>query len=281
MKGDSLAKVTYQMNIRIVHGTARDGDIDARFGAIENAARVAHQRRRPVALQQCRRHVAVSFHKEMTMSQDTKYIPALRFKFLTPLYDPLLRWGMREETFKPRLIQDARIAPNARVLDLGCGTGTLTILVKQSQPTAEVIGFDGDTQVLDIAREKARAQDVLITFEQGMAYQLPYLNESFDRVLSSLVLHHLTTPDRERALRQVYRVLKSNGEFWIIDFGKPHNALAFLVSRVMRNLERTEDLIDGLLPEQLQRAGFQEVQVVRRFMTLFGTITLYTGRKGN
>lgn len=214
------------------------------------------------------------------MSQDTKYIPALRFKFLTPLYDPVLRWGMREETFKQRLIQDARIAANARVLDLGCGTGTLTILIKQSEPTADVIGFDGDPEVLEIAREKAQAQGVHITLDQGMAYQLPYPNASFDRVLSSLVLHHLTPQDRERALREVYRVLKSDGEFWIIDFGKPHNALAFLISLVMRNLERTKDLIEGLLAEQLQRAEFQDVKVVARFMTLFGTIVLYSGRKG-
>lgn len=213
------------------------------------------------------------------MTQDAKYIPALRFKFLTPLYDPLLRWGMREETFKNRLIKEARIAPDARVLDLGCGTGTLTILIKQRQRTADVVGFDGDPAVLEIARAKAQQQGVNIKLEQGMAYQLPYPNASFDRVLSSLVLHHLTTQDRERALRQVYRVLKPGGEFWIIDFGKPHNALAFLISRVMRNLERTKDLIDGLLPAQLERAGFKEVKVVARFMNLFGTIALYSGRK--
>jgi ubiquinone/menaquinone biosynthesis C-methylase UbiE len=51
------------------------------------------------------------------------YIPALRFKFLTPLYDPLLRWGMSEITFKRRLIEAARIVPGWRALDLGCGTG--------------------------------------------------------------------------------------------------------------------------------------------------------------
>lgn len=212
------------------------------------------------------------------MSQDAKYIPALCFKFLTPLYDPVLRRGMREQTFKNRLIHEAGLAPNTRVLDLGCGTGTLTILIKQSQPTADVVGFDGDAQVLDIARAKARQHGVNITLEQGMAYQLPYPNHSFDRVFSSLVLHHLTTQDRARALREVKRVLKPGGEFWVIDFGKPHNPLAFLVSRVMRNLERTKDLIDGLLPDQLQRAGFPRVEVVARFMTLFGTIVLYRAR---
>lgn len=215
------------------------------------------------------------------MSQDTNYIPALRFRFLTPLYDPLLRWGMREETFKNRLIKEARIAPDSRVLDLGCGTGTLTILIKQRQPTAEVVGFDGDPQVLEIARAKAQQQGVNIKLDQGMAYQLPYPNDSFDRVLSSLVLHHLTTLDRERALSEVKRVLKPGGEFWMIDFGKPHNALAFVISLVMRNLERTSDLIEGLLPEQLSRAGFEQVEQSERFMTLFGTIALYRARKAD
>lgn len=213
------------------------------------------------------------------MSQNANYIPALRFKFLTPFYDPLLRWGMREETFKQRLIEHAQIAPGYRVLDLGCGTGTLTILVKQRQPAAEVIGVDGDSQVLEIGRAKAAQEKVTITLDQGMAYQLPYPDESFDRVISSLVLHHLTTEDRQRALGEVYRVLKRHGEFWIIDFGKPHNVLAFVISRVMRNLERTKDLIDGLLPEQLRGARFQEVAEVERFMNLFGTIGLYRARK--
>lgn len=213
------------------------------------------------------------------MTQNAEYIPALRFKFLTPLFDPLLRWGMREETFKRRLVQAANIAPASSVLDLGCGTGTLTILAKQTQPAADVIGLDGDPEVLTIAHAKAAARGVNITLDQGMAYALPYLDELFDRVLSSLVLHHLTTSDRERALGEVYRVLKRGGEFWIIDFGKPQNFVAFASSRVMRNSERTQDLIEGLLPGQLQRAGFGNVAEVAQFLTIFGTIVLYRARK--
>ncbi len=142
-----------------------------------------------------------------------------------------------------------------------------------------MVGFDGDPAVLEIARAKAAQENVNLTFDQGMAYQLPYPDNSFDRVFSSLVLHHLTTQDRKRALEQVYRVLKPVSEFWIIDFGKPHNALAFVISLVMRNLERTSDLIEGLLPEQLSRAGFEQVEQRERFMTLFGTIALYRARK--
>src|SRR3972149_904967 len=134
------------------------------------------------------------------MARREKYIPALGHDWLTPLYDPLLRWVMREETFKRRLIAQADIQPGQRVLDLGCGTATLTILIKQVHPDSEVIGVDADVKVLDIGRAKASKAGVDITLDHGMAFQLPYPDRSFDRVLSSLVLHHLTREDKRRTL---------------------------------------------------------------------------------
>jgi ubiquinone/menaquinone biosynthesis C-methylase UbiE len=156
------------------------------------------------------------------MNPKADYIPALGHEALTPLYDPLLRWVMREEQFKRYLIQQAQIQSGYRVLDLGCGTATLTIRVKQAHPEAEVVGLDGDAQVLKIGRQKATRAGVAITLDEGMAYQLPYPEASFDRVLSSLVFHHLTHEDKEHALRESWRVLKPAGEIHIVDFGKPY-----------------------------------------------------------
>jgi len=213
------------------------------------------------------------------MTDDKKYIPALRFGFLTPLYDPLLRWVMRELTFKRRLIEEAKIAAGFRVLDLGCGTGTLTVLVKQTHPDAQVIGIDGDNKVLAIARAKAAQHRADIKFDWGMAYQLPYSKDSFDRVLSSLVIHHLTTDEKQRAFSEAFRILKSGGELLVVDFGKPHNFLAGAISLVIRHLERAEDNIKGMLPDMFRRAGFQDVQIANQFMNVFGTIALYRGWK--
>ncbi len=213
------------------------------------------------------------------MSRNAQYIPALRFNFLTPLYDPLLRWVMREVSFKRRLIEQARLAPESLVLDLGCGTGTLTILVKEMHPDVQVIGVDGDERALAIARAKAARRAVNIEFDWGMAQRLSYAKNSFDRVLSSLMMHHLTTEDKVRALKEAHRVLRPGGQLLIIDFGKPHNRWAWMISRVTRRLERTADLIQGVLPDLIRRAGFCDVQIAAQFMSVFGTLTLYRGGK--
>jgi ubiquinone/menaquinone biosynthesis C-methylase UbiE len=213
------------------------------------------------------------------MEKNEQYIPALGHNWLTPLYDPLLRWGMREEQFKGDLIARAQIGPGQRVLDLGCGTATLTILVKQTHPESVVVGLDGDPQILEIGRAKAAKAGVDITLDHGMAFQLPYPDNSFDRVLSSLVLHHLAPEDKQRTAREALRVLRPGGELHVVDFGKPRGVAAGLISLVGRRLERAADNIAGLLPEYFRQAGFEQVQEAAHYKTIVGMLTLYQGRK--
>jgi len=213
------------------------------------------------------------------MDEIKRYIPALSYDRLTPLYDPLLRWGMREETFKSALIRQAEIRPGMRVLDLGCGTGTLTILIKQTHPASEVTGLDGDPEVLQIAQAKAAKTGVEIVFDLGMAYQLPYPEGSFDRVLTSLVLHHLTRDDKQRAMGEVYRVLRPGGELHIVDFGRPRSVYGRLVSQFIKRMEQAADNVNGLLPVMMDNAGFEQVEESAHYTTIFGTLALYRGRK--
>lgn len=210
---------------------------------------------------------------------DAKYIPALRFGWLTPVYDPVLRRMLPEAALKQRLIAQAQIAAGQRVLDLGAGTGTLTVMVKQSCPGAEVVGLDGDPQVLALAREKATAAGVAIRFDQGLATALPYDDAAFDRVLSSLMLHHLSSEDKQRALGEAWRVLRPGGELHVLDFGPPQNALAWLISLLFRRMERTADNIAGRLPAMFRQAGFTAIAQTAQQMTILGTLALYRGRK--
>ncbi len=213
------------------------------------------------------------------MNKNSSYIPALHWNALTPFYDLVLSWGMREKRFKNELIRQAQIQPGQVVLDLGCGTATLTILLKQAHPDAAVTGLDGDPEVLRIGQAKAEKAGVHLTLDQGMAYALPYPDGSFDRVVSSLMFHHLSTQDKQRAMNEVYRVLRPGGSFWIADFGRPQGTWSHFVSPFMARIEAAGDNHRGLLLTMLGTAGFQGITSPVRLATLFGTLYLYSGQK--
>ncbi|HEX2981046.1 MAG TPA: methyltransferase domain-containing protein [Anaerolineaceae bacterium] len=213
------------------------------------------------------------------MTKQRMFIPALRFAWLTPLYDPFLRWVMREDRFKKELIRQAEITPGQKVLDLGCGTATLTIMVKEAYPGTEVVGLDADPKVLSIGRAKALKAGVSVTLDHGMSYALLYSENAFDRVLSSLMFHHLTSQKKQQTLKEVYRVLKKDGWLWIVDFGPPVGLWARMISPLMARLEEVGDHHKRLIPVMMRDAGFQDVVERCRFATVFGTLNLYGGRK--
>lgn len=207
------------------------------------------------------------------------YIPAFRFDWLTPLFDPFIRVTVQESTFKKRIVQEASLNENSSVLDLGCGTGTLAVLLKQAYPWAQVTGLDADERILQIARSKVEKAGLTVSLDKGTASNLIYADNTFDLTVSSLMFHHLTWEDKSLALKEVYRILRPTGIFLLADFGYPANTLMHLSTLVMRNLEESADCYKGLLPEMMQVAGFLQVQIIASYSTLFGTLCLYKGFK--
>lgn len=215
-------------------------------------------------------------------SSGQNYIPALRFAWLTSLYDPLVAWTAREATFKRRLVREARIEAGHSVLDLGCGTATLTILIKRRHRQAMVVGLDGDKRVLAIAHKKVERAGLDISLDFGLATDLPYPDESFDRVLSSLLFHHLTRDQKGNALVEVMRVLRPGGEFHVADWGQARNPIeraAFLSVQLLDGFETTKDNVKGRLPGMIMEAGFSDVVEHVRYHTVFGVIALYRAVK--
>ena len=212
-------------------------------------------------------------------SEPVAYIPPLKFRSLTPFFDTFLKIAANEVNFKPRLVKKAGIQKNSRVLDLGCGTATLTILLKKSQPDAEVTGIDVDPTVLEIAKEKATKTGVDISLDLGTSIKLPYPDNHFNTVVSSLFFHHLSRENKMLTMKEVLRVLKPGGELHVADLGKPQNAFMRVPSSVLMYLEEAGDNVHGLLPQMLRIAGFGDVAETDAIMTMIGTVALYRGTK--
>lgn len=216
------------------------------------------------------------------MKSDETYVPALGYRWLTSLYDPVIGLTTRERTFKVRLLRQARLRPELDVLDLGCGTGTLAVWAKQLEPGVRVTGIDGDRDVLSIARRKVSRVGAEVELRHGLSYQLPFPDATFDRVLSSLVLHHLSPSQKTRTLAEVFRVLRAGGELHVADWGQPRSRamrLLFYSIQLLDGFPNTSDHVAGLLPQYFRDAGFDEVSVRDELSTVYGTLALYSGRR--
>jgi ubiquinone/menaquinone biosynthesis C-methylase UbiE len=210
------------------------------------------------------------------------YIPALRFKALTRFYDPLLQLTTRERRFKHALIQQTQVPDGGTVIDIGCGTETLAIGLKQRYPTARVIGIDADPDVLGRAQLKAATANVDVEFVEGSATELPLANGAAQRVVSSLFFHHLQPPQKNRVLTESLRVLSEDGELNIADWGTPSNLLMralFFPVRLLDGFANTRDHVAGRLPAMVEQSGAQHVVVKDHFNTVFGTLILLQARK--
>jgi len=218
----------------------------------------------------------------MAPSSNDSYIPALGYRWLTRFYDPVVRFTTREATFKQELLRQAGVGAGQRILDLGCGTGTLAAIVKRAHPNAEVFGLDSDPDALKLAQMKLEANGVEVRLDQGLASVLPYVHESFDTVLSSLFFHHLSFELKQEAMREAFRVLRPGGQFHTADWGKPTNPamrVAFIAVQILDGFTTTSDNVRGLLPDLLRAAGFENVRITNSYSTPLGTLSLYQALK--
>jgi SAM-dependent methyltransferase len=207
------------------------------------------------------------------------FVPGMGVEWLLPLYDPLTKLiGL--DRVRRELIERAGLQPRQRVLDVGCGTGTLALLIKRLFPDVDVVGRDPDQKALARAGRKAQRAGVSISFELGFSDALHYPAASFDQVFSSFMFHHLGRAEKDGTLREIRRVLRPGGRLQLLDFDgpesgqKPHRSRLHIHRRLSDNAEATVlTLMTG--------AGLTNARTTARPAVLGGSVRMvhYTAEK--
>jgi ubiquinone/menaquinone biosynthesis C-methylase UbiE len=155
-------------------------------------------------------------------------------------------------------VENARIQPGNSVLDVGCGTGEVTLRAKVQAKDGKVYGIDPAPEMISVARKKTVQKKLAIDFRVGVIESLPFPNESMDVVTSSLMMHHLPEDLKRRGLAEIYRVLKPGGRLLVADFMRPTGSL---LNHLFIAFSRHQGLKTGIedLQTMFSEAGFAKV----------------------
>lgn len=198
------------------------------------------------------------------------------------LYDPLVEkmsFG-RERRFREKTVAIMDIQPDDKILDIGCGTGSLTIMIaRYLSATGHVIGIDAAPRMIKIARNKAARARNKAEFAVGIAEKLDFDDASFDIVVNSMFTHHIDNELKKLAFAEMFRVLKQGGRLCTADIDKPSTFIAGLIGWTGRYIllqPELEDNLRGKLPELIRKADFQDVDKKEH---LYGMVSFYLARK--
>lgn len=177
----------------------------------------------------------------------------------------------KDKALREMTAEMAQIKPGDRVLDVGCGTGSLTIAAKaRAGSTGKVFGIDAALEMIDVARSKAARAGLEIEFRVGLIESLPFADNSFDVVLSSLMMHHLPDHPKVKGLAEIYRVLKPGGHLLIVDMNRP----TALHIKILAALLIREKMDTGAqdLPTMMKGVGFGQIESKDTWSGLLGFV---------
>lgn len=198
-------------------------------------------------------------------------------------YDPVIALT-RERLWRGLLAMHVAPRPEDVIIDVGCGTGSLGLLLNRVEPQARVIGVDPDVDVLAMARRKAEVVGVTPEWRVGMGDRVAEILGAgvASTVVSSLVLHQCPVAMKRAILASMFAVLRPGGKLVLADYGQQRTRLMRLAFRIVQLADGKQDTqpnASGILPGLMAEAGFRDVREREVVPTISGSISIYTARR--
>ena len=210
------------------------------------------------------------------------FTPAAGHSALTPVYDLALRILTRERRWRKALLEQICPRDGDAILDVGCGTGTLAIMLKRCAPGARVVGVDPDPAVLSIAAAKARRAGVRIEWRGGFAQDAAAIGQ-FNHVVSTLVFHQVSPNGKSAGLRAMFEAVRPGGAVHVADYCRQPEWLMRQLFRFIQAVDgrtNTQANADGAVERILESLGSKPVRAESIVRTPTGAISLFRIHKG-
>ena len=174
------------------------------------------------------------------------------------IFSRLLGMGVNRSNSR-MVIELAKVMPGDKVLDVGCGTGNLTLTAKSAAGAGgAAYGIDASPEMIDVARKKAKRLNSDVVFDIGLIEKIPFPDVTFDVVVSRLVIHHLPDDLKHKAFAEIFRVLKPGGHFLVADFNPPTNPVLNHITSAIVGHGMMQTDVRGI-PALFSVAGFVDV----------------------
>jgi ubiquinone/menaquinone biosynthesis C-methylase UbiE len=181
---------------------------------------------------------------------------------MVPSYDSYMKkvtFG-REHVLREETVNLAQVKAGDCVLEIGCGTGTLTLAAKRKVgASGKAFGIDLIPGMIEASQRKAAQANEDITFQSGSIDDIPFPANQFDVVMCSFMIFHMSETVRRKGIAEIYRVLKPQGRLLVLDMALPTQPLPRAIAKM---------LFGGMLEHELQElrplmeaSGFSDIEI--------------------
>ena len=194
---------------------------------------------------------------------------------MVPSYDSYMKkitFG-REHLLREETVRLAQVAPGNSILEVGCGTGTLTLAAKrQAGPSGRVCGIDIIPGMIEASRQKAAQAKEDITFQLGSIDNIPFPENQFDIVLCSFMIFHMSETTMRKGITEIHRVLKPQATWLVLDLALPPQPVQRYIAQKLFGSMLQHDLHE-LMP-LMEAAGYSNIEIGQAKFRVIGLSVL-------